>query len=319
MMTANLYFKCPAENTVAGASPDLNEANSVKCSVCSPQVSDDKYPEAGKIWYTITFGPLFDESSASKEDLVTSYSIVALDQYQRPIDAPGMKVTAVKAAVSGTYSTSCCQSDLHMIKAVGIMPAEMKRLMLVPVKDGVKLPSGYITGELTDSKTGAAKENNGTITLKFADAAAATAAYNSGVIEVLFIKAMAETISGIGEDDVHVVSAAIGSRRLMEATERRLSTSHIIVEYIILSADKELTVSDIDPATLLDAFKRAATALGVSGDAASAIANSIAPSVGEISTSSVGIPVGTSLAVPSASSMFSFVLAAAMTLATVFH
>jgi len=324
MTNANLDLKCPAGNTVAGASPDFAEANIVKCKVCGASVSADKYPVAGKVWFTITFGALFDDSAtpAVKEAEVEKYEVEVLDDKKRPIDvaAGTLVATPVDAAVSGKYSTSCCQSDLHMLKVVGTMPATMKYLMVVPVKSGKVLPSGYITGALSDVATGTAVENNGTVTLKFASAAAAAAALADSKIHVTIINALAATIANVEASDIHINGITVGtSRRLLEsANERRLSSAHLIVDYTILYSGT-LTASDISAATLLDEFKAAATALGVSGAAATAIAGSIQPSIGTVSATSVGTPAAASFAAPSATSPFSFVLAAGMILTTVFQ
>jgi len=299
--------------------------------VCGASATGNKHPETGKVFISVTFGPL-GSASAFHESKVTSYDLVPLDDKNRPIDVatmvagatPSLYITEVPSNVGGVDST-CCAANLHTISMFGTMPTGLTKVMVV-AKSGngasaKTLPWGWTSDTITKSTT-TVQETTGKVTLNFASSADAEAAATDSKIKVLLVKAIANSITGVEESDVVITKVAQGSasRRLSEEDgARRLSTSTLIVDYKIVATGVTIGSEPFTGANLLTALKSAATALGATSLSTALSQSGVtAPTVGAATTASLAAPASptASFAAPHATSAFALFMASFMTLVT---
>jgi len=213
------------------------------------------------------------------------------------------------------------------MKVVGTIPTSAKHMMIVPSFNGVSLPSGWISPELSDVTTGTAAAITGTISITGLGGLSAGQSFkNDPAIHVILAKAIVATLpagKGITEDMVQIMNITVAtSRRLEQGSGRRLAAGDISIVYMIIApAGTSIVAADISAATLKTQMKTAATSMG-----STTVANTVdalptaafvaaAPTVEE----AAGNPTASAFAAKSASPAMAFLLVSMLFLVKFFN
>jgi hypothetical protein len=324
-MGATGTFYCPTNNQDSKTAAFFVSSKAeelIKCKPCSHSTATvtDKDPVAGKVWTSLSWGPLMKYDGAVTtftEREVDGYYVYIVDTKGRklPLYNPADLNAELKVYPSGyddrflaakvdkvVSPTSCCTDGLYSVSISVTLPTGFDKFMVVPYQGKYALPMSLLSATIFDSSSGVAEKVTGSFTLAVSNIAEAK---KSLKFRDACRAGLANTLPGVSKDDIRITdikAAPAGGRRLglghlasrLEeasnrlASHRRLAAGSVVVEYEIILpesyAGPAIVATSISAATLKEKINKAVVDSGA-GITVTAVSNIAAPT-----TTSVGTP-----------------------------